>query len=434
MTDLDGSSSAAATAAQTLAAVLARFDIADLPAEVERHARLVYADTVACIVAGFADPEVAALTAGMAGHGPTEPLTGVRGSASSLALLVGFAGAALELDEGHYAAGGHPAAHAAAAALAVAAARGADDAARFAAFVVGYEAGARVGAACSLRPAAHPHGTWGVIGAAAAAAHLTGRNEAAFAAILDLAAGLGCSTSVSAPIRGGSIRSAWIGIAARNAITALDLFDAGVTGEPGGIETVFGAVIGEAFDPVRLADGFGSRWEISTNFMKLDASCRETHGALAAFRACGPVPAGAIARVEIATFADAARLSDRQPRNAIAARFSIPAVIAAHALTGIVAPDAFLPDRLADPRFTSLASRVDVAEDRAATEALPAVRRCHARITLSDGSVCEATVDTAPGDPAEPFQAAVLRAKFEALLAFAGRRDAGALWQRLTAS
>ncbi len=141
------------------------------------------------MVAGLCDPEVAAFSKRFAGHGATEPLTGLKAAYGNLALVLGFAAAALELDDGHYDTGSHPAAHAAAGALAVAAHLQADDRARFEAFVVGYEVGARIGLGTTLRPDAHGHGTWGAIGAAAAAAHLTGREPAAFAAILDMAGG-----------------------------------------------------------------------------------------------------------------------------------------------------------------------------------------------------------------------------------------------------
>ena len=36
------------------------------------------------------------------------------------------------------------------------------------AFVIGYDVGARIGLASQLNPHMHPHGTWGVIGAASA--------------------------------------------------------------------------------------------------------------------------------------------------------------------------------------------------------------------------------------------------------------------------
>ena len=400
-----------------------------MPADVRRRAALVYADTVGCMIAGLHEPEVAALAQRLAGHGPVEPLTGLKGSAQNLALVLGFAAAAHELDEGHYGAGGHPAAPAAAAALACAAA-GADDATRFAAFVAGYEVGARIGAAGCLRAEAHPHGTWGTVGAAVAAARVAGLDAGALAHIVDLAAGMSFATSVTAPMKGGSIRSAWIGLSARSGVAALDLAAAGVTGEPGAIETTFGSVIGTSFDAARLARGLGVQWEMTANFMKRDGSCRETHGALAGFRsAAAGTPAGDIARIEVVTFADAARLCRADPENAMAARFSIPAVLAAAATDGTIGPDAFADDRLATR--AALAARIEVRHDPAATALQPAVRRCRVVVHHADGSVCEATLDAAPGDSSAPLDEQALREKFRDLLAYAGRTDADALFARL---
>ncbi|UOM35516.1 MmgE/PrpD family protein [Acuticoccus sp. I52.16.1] len=420
--------------AAPLAEAFAGFTAERLPAATRAHAAGVYADTVACMVAGLTDPEVAVFAKRFAGHGVTEPLTGLKAAYGNLALVLGFAATALELDDGHYDTGSHPAAHAAAGALAVAAHLGADDAARFDAFLVGYEVGARVGAGTSLRADAHGHGTWGAIGAAAAAAHLTRRDPAAFAAILDMAGGLGLATSVTAPMKGGTIRSAWVGVAARNGLLALDLFDAGVTPEPGGIEAVFGKVIGSAFDARAAAAGLGERWLIANNFMKVDASCRETQGALAAFRAAWPAgrPAGDIARVEIETFVPAADLAEREPVNIMGARFSIPATLALAAHGWQITADGYAR-ALKDPAALDLMRRVTVVADPAMTAALP-VRRTRATVHLVDGGHLAATVDGAPGDADQPLEADALRAKFGALFAEAGRTDAAEMYARLTAA
>ena len=109
------------------------------------------------------------------------PLLGAAAAAPPpmAAFLTGLAGTAAELDEGNYPAGGHPAIHAIAPALAEAAARDCTGEALLTACIAGYEAGSRVGNAMRLRAAAHPHGTWGVIGAAAAVASLRGHDAAA---------------------------------------------------------------------------------------------------------------------------------------------------------------------------------------------------------------------------------------------------------------
>jgi 2-methylcitrate dehydratase PrpD len=113
--------------------------------------------------------------------------------------------------------------------------------------------------------------------------------------------------------------------------------------------------------------------------VKRDASCRETHGALAALaEACGerPLQAAEVLRIEFETFADAARLSEVDPVNEMAARFSIPAAVAATIVDGAVGADAFTPAGLARPALRELMRRVVVDAAPDATAALPGRRIC----------------------------------------------------------
>lgn len=409
-----------ADATRKLAAGLATLQTESLAPALHAHVRRVFGDTVACMIGGLSHPEVARLAAGLLGPGVCERFTGLQGAASDLALVLGFAGAALELDEGHYGAGGHPGVHAAAAVLAEAARTGAGDEDCVRAFLAGYEAGARVGEATRLRAAAHPHGTWGVVGAAVGVASLRGYDAARMAEAIDLAASLGLATSATAPLRGGSVRSAWVGAAARNGLLACDLVEAGVTGEPEGCAAVFGQVLGSAFDPDRLTEGLGERFLIATNFTKRDASCRETHGALAAWavaRGSAPLHPDQVLRIDFETFADAARLSEIAPVNEMAARFSIPAAVAATIVDGAVTAEAFTPERLNRPALQALMRRVRVIEAADATAALPERRICRCRIELADGTVRVGQVDAAPGDACLPLPMTVLQAKVDALCA-----------------
>ena len=83
------------------------------------------------------------------------------------AWLNGVALVSLELDEGHKYAKGHPAAHGFPAVLALAAELDSTGADTAAALLAAYEVAARFGRATTLRAGAHPHGSWGVPGAAA---------------------------------------------------------------------------------------------------------------------------------------------------------------------------------------------------------------------------------------------------------------------------
>lgn len=386
-----------------------------IPEHVRDHAGLIFADTIAAIVAGHREAEVQAFTARHAAGGV--PLLG---SAAAVpppmaAFLTGLAGTAVELDEGNYPAGGHPAIHAIAPALAEAAVRDCPGEALLTATIAGYEAGARLGHAMRLRTVAHPHGTWGVIGAAAAVASLRGHDAVATQRALEVAASLGLATSATASLRGGSVRNAYAGAAAQNGMLAVDLCEAGITGEPGGIPVVFGRVIGENWDQAAY-EASRSRWFILDSFLKLDSCCRETQGALEAIDlllAEGPFAPEAVAAIEVETFHSAALLAEHAPATPIAGRFSIPFAVATRMVRGQAWIGAFSPEAIADPVTRALAARVSVREDPALTARQPTQRICRLTLRLADGTLRRQEVIGTSGDPDRPHPEAALRAKFQ---------------------
>jgi 2-methylcitrate dehydratase PrpD len=379
---------------------------------VRRHAALVLADTLAAITVGHREPELRAMTARHATGGV--PLLGAAAAATPpmAAFLTGLAGTAIELDEGNYPAGGHPAIHAVAPALAEVAARPTTGAALLSAVIAGYQAGSRVGHATRLRPAAHPHGTWGTVGAAAAVAHLRGLDPKP---AMEIAASLGLATSATASLRGGSVRNVYAGAAAQNGMLAVDLAEAGITGEPGGIAAVFGQVIGEGFDQAAY-DASADRPFILESFLKTASCCRETQGALEAIEQLLPLDPATIEAIEVATFASAATLAERAPVAPIAGRFSIPFTIATRIVKGHAWIEAFSPAAIADPATRALAAKVTVREDPALTARQPAERVCRLTLRLADGTTRMAEVIGTPGDPDRPHAEGVMRDKFRRCL------------------
>ena len=269
--------------------------------------------------------------------------------------------------------------------------------------------------ATRLRPAAHPHGTWGTLGAAAAVARLRNHDASTTARVLDVAASLGLATSATAALRGGSVRNAYAGMAAQNGMLACDLAEAGVAGEPDGIAAVFGRVVGESFDDAAMLDGIGERWLVAEAFFKQASCCRETQGALEALESLlaeAPVAPDTVAAIEVETFASAAALSERAPAAPIAGRFSIPFTIATRIVRGHAWTDAFSEAAIADPETRSLAARVAVREAPALTARLPTERVCRIALRLRDGTVRERVVVGTPGDPDRPLPEDALRGKF----------------------
>jgi len=404
-----------------LTTFLARTRLEDVAAEDLDHTRLVIADCLAAMVAGSAEPEIAALGSRPEPPGPAIILgSGRRASPERAAFLNGTAGTVLEVDEGHRFCRGHPGIHILPAALAYGEARGAPGAELLLAVLLGYEVAVRVGRAAKLRPAMHPHGTWGTLGAAVAVAKLAGADAEAFRHTLEVAAPLCLGTSAGTMRDGGTVRNSFAGFAGRTGLQIQELVEAGFVGEIDALGAVFGRVLSERWRPEVLVAGLGESWEIRRNYFKRHACCRFNHAALDALAAIGrarPLQAAAIAAIEVETYALAATLDEVKPRNAMASRFSIPFALATSVVgrnTGIAA---FSAEKFSDLEILELASRVTVSEDPAMTAAEPARRPARVTVVWADGTRQSATVQNARGEPEKPYTPDELGEKYFELTA-----------------
>lgn len=408
----------------------------DLPQDVVRQAGLVVADTVAAIAAGSAEPEMTALTARLAAApGPAAVIgTGLRTDAGKAALLNGTAGTFLEMDEGNRFSRGHPAIHVLPAVLATAEAEGTSGRDALLALVLGYEVGARLGGAARLRPAMHPHGTWGTVAAAAAIAKLAGADANGFRETLNVASSLTLATSKRTMLEGGTVRNVYAGVSSQMGLLAHHLVQAGFSGERDGIASVFGAVVSDSIDTDALVRGLGDAWQISQNYFKLHSCCRYNHATLDALAKLGPIRPEDVAAVEVETYGDAAELDDPRPRNTLAAKFSVPFAVAttiAHGSSGVAS---FTLNAVGDPKVLELAGRVSVREDPALSARLPAERPARVKVRYRDGREASAETFTNRGDDVDPYTVEELAEKYREL---AGRvwpaERAAALHERLLA-
>ncbi|MBP2300718.1 MmgE/PrpD family protein [Azospirillum picis] len=402
-------------------AFAAGLTFADLPAPVVERAKLVLLDCIGVIAAGMQEPECRALAGRMAGTGGGGTCPAI-GSGSGFApgqaaFLNGVAGTMLELDEGNQYARGHPAIHVLPSALAAGAGLKSSGADLLTALALGYEIGSRIGIAAKLLVTTHPHGTWGTAGAALAVAHLNRADAAAMIETLNIASTLGLATSRRTMLEGGTVRNAYAGVSNQLGLTAWDLAASGIIGEADGVGSVFGGVIARDFRPDLMVEELGGRWEIARNYFKRHAACRYTHGALDALgdivaQAGGPIAPGDVAAIEVDTYVWAAQLDGAEPKNMLAAKFSLPFALATYLANGATTPDAFRDGAREDGATRALARRVTVREDRDLTARLPGLRPARVRLTLMDGRRFAAEALTNKGDTEDPYGPHEVRAKF----------------------
>lgn len=400
-----------------------------LPPDVMARTKQVLFDSLGAIAAGSQEPEMQRLTARLcraSANDAMAPVIGARRRAAvgTAAFLNGTAGTMLEIDEGHQFARGHPGIHVVPAVLAAAEELGSCGAEVLLAIALGYEIGSRIGIASKLRVTMHPHGTWGTVGAAVAVAKLHDANSEQMVEVINVSSTLGLATSRRTMLEGGTVRNSFAGFSNEIGLRTWEMVDAGFVGEADGIGSVYGTVIADQFQPEQMTADLGARWEVARNYFKRHAACRYNHGALDALqrliaRAGGRLKPDEIARIDVDTYIWAAQLDSDQPRNMLAAKFSLPFSLATMIVNGTASIAAFRDDAR-DAETLALAQRVTVREDRAFTAMLPGLRPARVTVKLVDGRVLSAEAFTNKGDAEDPYSAEEMQHKF--------REVAGPVW------
>ncbi len=360
----------------------------DVPALVRGRLHLVLLDSLGVTLVGARLPEQSELTqAWRPGPGPV-PLVG-RGRTTSVetaAWLNATAMVRLELDEGNKFAAGHPAAHGFWAVLALACdlrSSGPDTAASL---LVAYEVAARFGRATRLRPGLHPHGNWGVAGAAAGCARLLGLSGEGVAEAIDTGAGMAVAGPFDSALDGHEVRNAWMGASNVSGLAAARLSAAGGVRCTGTAAASLGSILG-TFDASEVTLDLGTRWDILSGYFKRHAACSFTHpvaDALLELSRSAPISSGSVESVLVETHALAAGLDRQTWDGRLSALFSIPFVAATALVHGRIGPKESSSAALADAEVAGLAARVSVAEAPDLTARLPRERA--ARVTVVEAA------------------------------------------------
>lgn len=403
-----------------LGSYVADLDLSDLDDGARAALDLTLLDTIGAMVAGAETPEALALVETFGQAGPARPRgTGRALPVSDCAFFDGMTACILELDEGNKHARGHPSAHVLPVVLALGAVTGSSARELVAAFAAGHEVAARFGRAVRLRPGFHPHGNWGVAGAAAAAARLLGADAQQIAGAIDAAAGMALASPFEAALDGTFVRNTYLGMTAVAGLQAARLAIAGLTSPAGTAQSVFGDLIG-SFDPRPLTDELGQRHDIELGYLKRHASCSYTHppvDAVLELRQREDIDPQDVVGVEVRTHGLAMPLDRTRPTTRLAAMFSIPHLVAAALVRGRIDVEATGADAREDPRYLAIADRVRLVHDPAMDARAPAERPARITITLSDGTIHAVEVPNPVGDADHhPLDRSAVRAKLAVLI------------------
>lgn len=407
----------------TLAQFATGTQLNDISVAARERARWVIADSIPVIAAGMQQPEMQAfVTRQLAGAAPGTAWVigaGKRTGALDAALLNGTAGTWLELDEGNLYAKGHPGIQVVPAAIATAQEHGNSGAELLRAVALGYEVSARISRAAQMRLSVHPHGTYGVIGAAIAVGVLKRFSAAQMLELINCASTMGMASSRQTLLDGATVRNIFTGHSGYMGLTAARLVECGFTGEIDGVGNVYGkGVYSDKFDPQQAVADLGSEWLIAQSYFKLHPIGRYAHSAIDALEdLLSKVPGGRLAvdqieRIDARAYMLAASLAGKNIVSSFGARFSVPFALASILYHGRSGLKSFDEAAVANASVQALVQRVDLREEPSFTARYPQEQPVTVRIVMKNGAVYDGVCTVTKGEPANPHTPADLAGKF----------------------
>lgn len=393
-----------------------------LPEAVQDAGRQALADFIAVSVAGHEDGAVRALrsvAAGWNAPGGARIFLGSKTQPAIAALLNGTMTHAMDLDDVHYAGGGHPSGPCWSSALSLAEHHELDDEIALRAFVTGYEVMARLGGGGQQgvgrtlqHHGFHPTSIFGRAGAAASASVILDLDRDQAANALGLAAttagGLVGSFGTHAkPFHAGK--------AAMDGVMAAEMARSGFVAGQDLFERDKGLLPSflKGADFVLPELDFDTQWYVLRNGYKRFASCRATHAAAEAAQSVKD-RIGNRTVTKIQAFVNPIALvaaGNPAPRTGLEARFSTYCCIAMGLAGYRLSAFDFTDEMVADPAVAQLLPRIECIPVKGQSEVAAKLL-----IDLSDGQQMEASVDIVLGHPDRPLSWAQIQDKFEGLV------------------
>jgi 2-methylcitrate dehydratase PrpD len=401
------------SATSELIAFVQELNYASLPSEVIVHARHCVLDLLGVAISGSRTDMALVSTRFALKHFAQGDATLIgstlRLNEAGATWVNGICASALDLDDGHRRAAGHPGAAVIPTALAVAETAGASGRDFLTAVVVGYEVGIRASVAMrpDFRAGRYSTGIWGGFGSVAAAGKLLGFDQRAFQNALGAVGFHGPSPAGGAFMHESMVKETigWAGVSGcSSAFLALE----GFTGPEDVLDR------SGRYDIAKLTGDLGQHYAVQETYFKPYASCRWSHpavdGALQLVQEEG-LQLDEIEEIHVAGFQPATMLVDYTPATAVAAQYSLPFSVSLALSRGRIGPKELSEANLRDPELLELAQRVVVSVDPELDRQFP--EKTATRVTFYTGrGDLTTTVEYPKGDPANPLSDAELAEKF----------------------
>ncbi len=382
--------------------------------DVEDRTRLLLLDTVGCYIAGQDKPAVQQIaeryTALDQGSillpGLETPV-----STSTATFLIATGACWDEACEGLARAHGRPGLHAIPPALAIGLAQNQDLGALLRAIVTGYEVGGRMGEALRILPGMHVDGSWGALGAAAAAARALGGDAQTCVTAIETVA---CQIpfSLYSPVASGkTARNTYPGHGAVLGLLAGISANSTVDSPPGALDDYLRIALRSSEDGTKLAPP--GEYYLLEGYLKPHAAVRHVHyGAecAMAWRTQHGADTESISKIVLKIYDEAQRYcGNRAPKSAIQAQFSLTHGLARALVAGDLGPATYTAEAMNDPEIVRLEALIELETDADLT----AAEARGATLTVDcAGAQSSVSVTSIPGDPDRPISADETQLKF----------------------
>ena len=357
-----------------LAGFINRMSFEELPAQVVRQAKLCILDLIGVSIAGSTQKTtsiVRELFSATGGNGEATIWTsGRKVPIQTAALVNAVQGHAIDMDDGHRFANGHPGVMTIPAAFAIAEKEDLTGRELIEAVVIGYEMFIRLGTAANpdlLMRGFHTTATIGTFASAAVASKLLGLKNTQTENALALA-GLQSAGLLEALSSGESGKSFQVGKASQSGIMAGLMAQRGADGPVDIFEGEKGflrSFTGKECESRVICRDLGREFQILNVYCKKHAACRHIHSALdatAEILSRSEIALEEILAIDIETYSIAKNLTGHlaMQDSELAAKFSTPIAIALFLVFGKSDFSAFNQKWISDPRVQAIAKKIKV--------------------------------------------------------------------------
>lgn len=388
----------------------------DIPDPVLRKAVLIIGDELSAMVASRNEPEVKSIQNQFLQNSTVSEATVFRGGWEktdrySAAPANAAAANWCELDGGYRKTACHAGLYALPALLAEAESEGIIFGEVLKSLIVSYEVVTRLARGWKAPSMTlHPHAIFASVGAAVAVAAARHLDLKYFSHAVTAAATLITVGPYDHAVKGALIENMWVASATWNGMRSVDWAQCEIGGLESTLYDVYSSALGFEARPEQFITGLGENWAICDGYHKLFACCQYAHSTVeAALMALAEMrPDKGVMDIKyiiVETHELGLTLNNYNPETSLAARFSIPHIVAATLCFGHAEIKAFSSAALTMPEITRIRNAVKLRKFDL-EQPMPYDRPARVTIEFYDGSRSVKECLSAKGGPDRPFSEA----------------------------